>query len=112
MLDTTKTDSIGELIVSVKYFDSLKLETWKMSNADSVYVIKGKIKDSKMKDYADGTEKAIGKGIIFLYNGDIICTPVPNYRIDGGRFAISSNRLVSERETILEIYESLKAEIE
>lgn len=30
LLDSSKTDSIGELIVSVKDFDSLKFESWEI----------------------------------------------------------------------------------
>lgn len=115
LLDSSKSDSIGELIVSVKDFDSLRVESWQMShvnNIDSVYVIKGKVKALKIKDYADGTEKAIGKGLIFLYNGDIICTPIPNCRIDEGNFAISSQELSTDKKIIQDMYNSLITEMQ
>lgn len=114
LLDTTKTDSIGELIVSVKDFDSLKFEGWKtnsIDDIDSFYVINGKIKASKMKDYADGTEKAIGRGMIFLYNGSIICTPMLNYRIDEGNFAIASPLLGPDKKIMQDMYNSLIEEM-
>lgn len=64
-----------------------------------------------MKDYADGTEKAIGKGIIFLFDGDIICTPIPNYRIDEGRFAISLHGLSSDKKIMHDMYNFLLKEM-
>ncbi|TFD98032.1 hypothetical protein E2605_05280 [Dysgonomonas capnocytophagoides] len=114
-VDFKAPDSIGEIIVSIKDFDSLKFESWKVTNidgVDSVYVINGKVKPSKMKVYGDATRKSIGKFIVFLYNGQKICMPMLNDRIDKGNFAISSQALSSNKDKMLEMYESLKEEID
>lgn len=57
-------------------------------------------------------KKLLAKELLFYIMANIICTPVPNYRIDVGGFAILSPKLESTREKMIEIYESLKAEIE
>lgn len=113
MLEDRESNRVGELIVKVTDFDSIYFEaSWISSLNDSVYSIAGKVKKEKMKTFGDGTEKAIGKGIAFLYNGVVICTPVPNVRLDEGNFAISSQTMSLERAKMKEMYLALKKEMQ
>lgn len=80
-------DSISkEPIVVVKDFETLKLD----SDSFGRTMIIGTIKKEKAGKWADGTEKAIGKRIGFIYNDKVITDPQVNMRIESGNFMISN----------------------
>lgn len=97
-------------IVTVADFETLRVDSTLNSENAMTYVITGQMKADKIKTWADATEKAIGKQIGFLYNGEIISAPQVNARIEMGHFQISSQKLSKDREKMLGIYKALKEE--
>lgn len=98
-------------IVTTADFETLRIDSALNSENTMTYVITGQIKTEKAKIWADATEKAIGKQIGFLYNGEIISAPQVNSRIEGGNFQISSKELSFNREKTFSIYKNLKNKI-
>jgi len=85
-----RKDSIStDPIITVKDFIALELDST-LSSGKMVYQIYGTVSKHKRNKWADATERAIGKRIGFVYNGEVITSPLVNMRIDGGRFSISS----------------------
>ena len=96
-------------IVTASDFAALLLDSFPDAGHGTVsYQVIGKIKDNKVKAWADATEKAIGKQIGFMYNGEIISAPQVNMRIESGNFSISSKELLHDRQKMTEIFEQLK----
>lgn len=73
-------------IVTAKDFINLKLE----SDSLGIYVITGQINKQKLHEWIEGTEKAIGEQIAFIFNDTIISCPKINQRLDNGSFQIST----------------------
>ncbi len=85
-----RKDSISDSpIITVKDFVGLGLDST-LSSGRIVYQIYGTVSKHKRNKWADATERAIGKRIGFVYNDEVITSPLVNMRIDGGRFSISS----------------------
>ena len=81
-------DSIAlEPIVTVRDFNELRLD----SDAFGRYVITGRISPHKQADWADQTEKAIGRYLAFVFNDTVICCPKVHARIESGNFQVSSS---------------------
>lgn len=82
-----RPDSISRNpIVTVKDFDALMLESDYLGNL----IISGRAVPSKHSQWADATEKSIGKRIGFVFNDTVITAPQVNARIESGNFQISS----------------------
>lgn len=80
-------DSISqEPIVNAKDFTELNL----VYDSFGKYAISGKVSNSKIKKWADATEKSIGKRIGFVFNDTVITDPQVNARIESGYFQISN----------------------
>lgn len=80
-------DSIShEPIVTSKDFVELSL----VSDSFGKRVISGKVSDSKLNEWADVTEKNIGKRIGFVFNDTVVTCPQINARIESGNFQISN----------------------
>lgn len=108
----SQTQAFDKLpIVTVADFETLRVDSALNSENAMTYVITGQMKADKIKTWADATEKAIGKQIGFLYNGEIISAPQVNARIERGHFQISSKELSRDREKTLCIYEALRKDI-
>ena len=99
-------------IVTAADFETLRVDSALNNENSMTYVITGQMKADKFDTWADATEKAIGKRIGFLYNGEIISAPQVNARIEGGNFQISSQEISTNREKIFSIYKTLKQESE
>lgn len=95
----------GQAIITAKDFAVVVLDT---AYRPDVPVIVGRMKDDKVKDFAEATENRIGKRIGFVYKDSVIVAPTVNCRIAGGSFTIESQ----DSKLILEIYESLKSQID
>lgn len=81
-------DSIAlEPIATVHDFNELRLD----SDAFGRYVITGRISPHKQADWADQTEKAIGRCLAFVFNDTVICCPKVHARIESGNFQVSSS---------------------
>ena len=82
-------DSLSrEPIVTVKEFAEVHLD----SDTSGVYVITGVVSKHKQQDWADATERAVGKHIAFVFNDSIVSSPQVNQRIESGNFQISIPR--------------------
>lgn len=55
------------------------------------YVITGRISPRKQADWADHTEKAIGRRLAFVFNDTVVCCPTIHARIESGTFQMSSS---------------------
>ena len=99
-----KSDIIeGEAIATTADFEVVSLDT---VTAPGTAFIQGKLKQNKIEDWTDATERRIGKRIGFVYNDSVIMAPTVNCRIESGSFSINS----SDKKLILEIYNSLDCE--
>jgi len=109
-LDDHSEVAVGDPIVTVKDFAFLRLDSGIFrDNNEVIYEISGKVKQDKIKIYADETEKAIGKKIGFLYDGKVLCSPSPNMRIEGGHFSITLSGYTSAE--VHSIYNALRKEL-
>lgn len=98
-------------IVVVKDFAYLRLDSGMVANTNKpIYEIIGKVKEAKVKTFADATEKAIGKKIGFLYNDKILNAPSPNMRLESGNFSINLSSAYSSKEAH-SVYKELRKEM-
>ena len=93
----------GEAIATTADFDVVSLDT---VTAPGTAFIQGKLKQNKIEDWTDATERRIGKRIGFVYNDSVIMAPTVNCPIESGSFSINS----SDKKLILEIYNALDCE--
>ena len=73
------------------------------SDTVSQLFIQGRVKPEKRQQWADGTERLIGKRLGFVYNDSVITDPQINARIESGSFQINS----SDTTRIKSIYKSI-----
>lgn len=90
----------GEAIVTTDDFAKVSLDT---VTDPEIAFIQGVLKQDRISDWADATERRIGKRIGFVYKDSVIMAPTVNCRIESGSFSINS----SDKRLILEIYNSL-----
>ena len=90
----------GKAIVTTKDFEKCILDS--VSYPDMIVIV-GKLKEDKIRKFAEASENRIGKRIGFVYKDSVIMAPTVNCRIESGTFTINSN----DRELILEIFNSL-----
>lgn len=80
-------------LATVKDFESVVIvrETF-IIESDTVcqLSIQGRVKPEKRLQWADGTERLIGKRLGFIYNDSVITAPQINARIESGAFQITS----------------------
>lgn len=111
-IENGKSDSIAkEPFVTVRDFQEIHMDSLSASG-DSIpfYIIAGKIKPAKLKEWGDNTEKAANnkQSIGFMFNGKIITNPYPNFRLEGGTFSIE---YTDDNMYIKEIYNELLEEM-
>ena len=84
---------VGEPLATVKDFESVVIvrDTF-IIESDTVcqLCIQGRVKPEKRLQWADGTERLIGKRLGFIYNDSVITAPQINARIESGAFQITS----------------------
>lgn len=92
--DSPDNSIVGKPLATVKDFDNLSIFREAAINQDGdtihLFYIQGRVKQSKRKQWADGTERLIGHRLGFLYNDSIITSPQINARIESGNFQITS----------------------
>lgn len=81
-------EAVGEPIVTVADFESLKLDSFPGEDGVMCQIV-GRLKDDKVSVWADATESAVGGTIGFVYDGRILSSPQVMGRIESGSFAIS-----------------------
>ncbi|MDE6144913.1 MAG: hypothetical protein K2F96_01405 [Muribaculaceae bacterium] len=90
----------GKAIVTTNDFAKVSLDT---VTDPEIAFIQGVLKQDRISDWADATERRIGKRIGFVYKDSVIMAPTVNCRIESGSFSINN----SDKRLILEIYNSL-----
>ena len=84
---------VGKPLATVKDFERVAIvsDTFVIeSDTVSKLLIQGRVKPGKRQQWADGTERLIGKRLGFVYNDSVITAPQINARIESGAFQISS----------------------
>lgn len=100
----------GTPFLTVKDFAYLRLDSgWMETENIPFYEILGKVRKDKLKQWADETEKAIGKKIGFVYMDKVLCAPSPNLKLEDGYFSISLINYNSSDAH--EIYRKLRKEL-
>lgn len=104
-------DFIGHLVAPVSDFKTVAIEKHCIETDNentTIYLLQGKIKDDKLDQWADETERLIGHRLGFVYNDSIITAPQINCRIESGNFQINSQ----DSALIYEIHNSIATRIE
>ena len=85
---------VGKPLATVDDFESVVIvrDTF-IVDSDTVcqLLIQGRVKPGKRQQWADGTERLIGKRLGFVYNDSGITAPQINARIESGSFQIISS---------------------
>lgn len=81
---------IGPSIVTCSDFAALHLDSLPSGEGTFIYQITGTVKPEKQKRWTAATRKAVGRHIVFLYEGNVLAAPRINMPIDRGTFAISA----------------------
>ena len=85
---------VGKPLATVDDFESVVIvrDTFIVdSDTVSQLLIQGRVKPGKRQQWADGTERLIGKRLVFVYNDSGITAPQINARIESGSFQIISS---------------------
>ena len=90
----------GKAIVTTKDFDKCILDS--VSYPDMIVIV-GKLKEDKIRKFAEASENRIGKRIGFVYKDSVIMAPTVHCRIESGTFTINSE----DKELIIKIFNSL-----
>lgn len=107
LADYPDNSIVGKPLATVKDFESVAIvrDTF-IIESDTVIqlLIQGRVKSEKRRQWADGTERLIGKRLGFVYNDSVITAPQINSRIESGSFQILS----TDTTLIKSIYNSIK----
>lgn len=101
----------GKALATVSDFENTTLakDTF-IVDGDTVVqmLIQGRVKAAKLKQWADDTERLIGKRLGFVYQDSVITAPQINARIESGSFQIHS----PDTTLLKNIYHSIKKQHE
>jgi hypothetical protein len=93
LADYPDNSIVGKPLATVNDFERVTIirDTFIIeSDTVSQLLIQGRVKPEKRRQWADGTERLIGKRLGFLYNDSVITAPQINTRIESGSFQINS----------------------
>jgi len=93
LADYPDNSIVGKPLATVKDFERVVIvrDTFILeSDTVSQLLIQGRVKPEKRRQWADGTERLIGKRLGFVYNDSVIIAPQINARIESGSFQINS----------------------
>ncbi|MCM1067672.1 MAG: hypothetical protein NC418_08900 [Muribaculaceae bacterium] len=94
LADYPDTFIVGKPLATLKDFESVAIvrDTF-IIESDTVcrLLIQGRVKPDKRRQWADGTERLIGKRLGFVYNDSVISATQINVRIESGSFQITSS---------------------
>jgi len=94
LADYPDNSIVGKPLATVEDFESVVIvrDTFIVdSDTVSQLLIQGRVKAEKRQQWADGTERLIGKRLGFVYNDSVITAPQINARIESGSFQIISS---------------------
>ena len=102
----------GQPILTLQDMQSVQLDSASFNQSDTlIYMIMGRFNPSGTRKFADYTEKNIGKMIGFQCDGEVICSPVINMKIDQGNFQITLPPTPYNREKTHHIYQKIKSQL-
>ncbi len=107
LADYPDNSIVGKPLATVKAFERVAIvrDTFVIdSDTISKLLIQGRVRPEKRRQWADGTERLIGKRLGFVYNDSVIIAPQINARIESGSFQSTSHDTVIIRN----IYNSIK----
>lgn len=107
LADYPDNSIVGKPLATVKDFERVVIvrDTFIIENDTvSQLLIQGRVKPEKRRQWADGTERLIGKRLGFVYNDSVIIAPQINASIESGSFQIIS----TDTTLIKSIYNSIK----
>lgn len=91
--ESTDNSIVGKPLAAVKDFDGTEIvcDTF-IIHGDTItqLSIQGCVKPEKRQQWADNTERLIGKRLGFVFNDSVITAPQINARIESGSFQIIS----------------------
>lgn len=102
---------VGKPLATVKDFERAAIvrDTFIIdSGTVSQLLIQGRVKPEKRRQWADGTERLIGKRLGFVYNDSVITAPQINARIESGSFQITSPDTALIKRLYNSIYQEIK----
>lgn len=89
LADYPENTIVGKPLVTVKDFETVEIirDTF-IINSDTVsrLLIQGRVKPEKRGQWADGTERLIGKRLGFVFNDSVITPTQINARIESAAF--------------------------
>ncbi len=94
LADYPDNSIVGKPLATVDDFESVVIvrDTFIVdSDTVSQLLIQGRVKAEKRQQWADETERLIGKRLGFVYNDSVITSPQINARIESGSFQIISS---------------------
>ncbi|WP_303034511.1 hypothetical protein [uncultured Duncaniella sp.] len=94
LADYPDNSIVGKPLATVEDFESVVIvrDTFIVdSDTVSQLLIQGRVKAEKRQQWADETERLIGKRLGFVYNDSVITSPQINARIESGSFQIISS---------------------
>ena len=97
---------IGPSIVTCSDFAALHLDSLPSGEGTFIYQITGTVKPEKQKRWTAATRKAVGRHIVFLYEGNVLAAPRINMPIDRGTFAISAPAISGDADRMRELLNS------
>lgn len=106
LADYPDNSIVGKPLATVKDFESVVIvrDTFIIeSDTVSQLLIQGRVKPGKRQQWADDTERLIGKRLGFVYNDSVIVAPQINARIESGSFQITN----TDTTLIKELYNSI-----
>lgn len=101
---------IGEPLVTVRDFEAVVFvkDTFVIEGKSLCQIrIDGRVRPEKLQQWADGTERLIGKRLGFVYDDSVITAPQVNARIESGSFQVNS----SDTTLLRKIYNSIQKAI-
>ncbi len=91
--DSPDNSVIGKPLITVEDFEKTEIvcDTFTI-DGDTItrLLIQGRVKPEKRQQWADGTERLIGKRLGFVFNDSVITAPQINTRIESGSYQINS----------------------
>ncbi len=91
--DSPDNSIVGKPLAIVKDFEKMVIvrDTF-INDYDTIiqFVIQGRVNYEKRRQWAEATERIIGKRLGFLYNDSVVTAPQINARIESGAFQINS----------------------
>lgn len=103
----------GKPILTIKDIETVQLDSAFMgSEKGYVYEITGRFYPEASREFAEYTEKNVGKMIGFYFDGEILAAPMINMKIEGERFSIISLPSFKDKEKVMVVLNTIEMGME